>query len=295
VRARAPLVLAAIALLLAVISVGATPTPRLVGIRKIQHVVVIMQENRSFDEYFGTFPGADGIPAGVCIPDPAHGGCVKPYHDPSELNLGGPHNAKSAIADINGGNFGFALTAFGCDTAAFVDAIWIEQHPLAGASQFTFEAIFRPDGGAVEQRWFHLAERDPKTSLLASADHPQTGQDANARFLFELRVIDNTTWCLDAFVNGPGYNRAILVREKTHPIGEWYHVADTYDGKMFRSYVNGELQGEAEIAFKPQGPGATSVGVRINKVNYFHGAVAKARFTPKALATSEFMRLPAKK
>ena len=49
------------------------------------------------------------------------------------------------------------------------DAIWIEKHPLAGAATFTFEAIFRPDGGAFEQRWFHLAERDPKTGLLASA------------------------------------------------------------------------------------------------------------------------------
>src|SRR5688572_6255379 len=31
------------------------------------------------------------------------------------------------------------------------DAMWIEKHPLAGASMFTFEAIFRPDGGAFEQ------------------------------------------------------------------------------------------------------------------------------------------------
>jgi hypothetical protein len=175
------------------------------------------------------------------------------------------------------------------------DAIWIDQHPLAGAEQFTFEAIFRPDGGAVEQRWFHLAERDPKTGLLASADHPKTGQDANSRFLFELRVINNDQWCLDAFVNGPGYNKAIMIREKLHPIGQWYHVADTYDGKTFRSYVNGELQGEADIAFKPQGSGSASVGVRINRVNYFHGAVAKARFTPKALPVSEFMKLPTKK
>jgi len=30
--------------------------------RKIHHVVIIMQENRSFDSYFGTFPGVDGIP-----------------------------------------------------------------------------------------------------------------------------------------------------------------------------------------------------------------------------------------
>ena len=32
------------------------------GIHKIEHVIVIQQENRSFDSYFGTFPGADGIP-----------------------------------------------------------------------------------------------------------------------------------------------------------------------------------------------------------------------------------------
>ena len=38
------------------------------GIHKIQHVIVIMQENRSFDEYFGTFPGADGIPMAHGIP-----------------------------------------------------------------------------------------------------------------------------------------------------------------------------------------------------------------------------------
>ena len=32
------------------------------GIHKIRHVIIIMQENRSFDSYFGTYPGADGIP-----------------------------------------------------------------------------------------------------------------------------------------------------------------------------------------------------------------------------------------
>ena len=29
---------------------------------KIKHILVIMQENRSFDTYFGTYPGVDGIP-----------------------------------------------------------------------------------------------------------------------------------------------------------------------------------------------------------------------------------------
>ena len=32
------------------------------GIHKIKHIIVIEQENRSFDSYFGTYPGADGIP-----------------------------------------------------------------------------------------------------------------------------------------------------------------------------------------------------------------------------------------
>ena len=40
------------------------------GIHKIRHVVVIMQENRSFDSYFGTYPGADGIPAHHVPPRP---------------------------------------------------------------------------------------------------------------------------------------------------------------------------------------------------------------------------------
>ncbi|MPZ18926.1 MAG: LamG domain-containing protein [Luteitalea sp.] len=172
------------------------------------------------------------------------------------------------------------------------DALWIEQHPLAGASTFTFEAIFRPDGGSAEQRWFHLAERDPKTGLLASRDRPKTGQDANARFLFEIRVLNMNQWCLDAFVNGPGYSKALLFRGKLHSIGHWYHVAQVYDGKWYRSYVNGELQGEAEIAFTPQGPGAASVGTRINRVNHFRGAILLARFTPEALAVSEFLTLP---
>jgi phospholipase C len=78
---------------------SAAPPP---GIEKIKHVVVIMQENRSFDSYFGTYPGADGIPRGVCVPDP-RGGCLKPYHVSKDRNIGGPHALKNALRDIDGG------------------------------------------------------------------------------------------------------------------------------------------------------------------------------------------------
>src|SRR4051794_13520263 len=72
------------------------------GINKIKHVIVVMQENRSFDSYLGTFPGADGIPRGVCVADP-RGGCVRPFHDPRDRNFGGPHAHLNAALDIDRG------------------------------------------------------------------------------------------------------------------------------------------------------------------------------------------------
>jgi phospholipase C len=79
-----------------------------VGVHKIKHVIVIEQENRSFDNYFGTYPGADGIPLKngvptVCIPNPATGGCTGPYHDTHDVDGGGPHGETNAVADVNGG------------------------------------------------------------------------------------------------------------------------------------------------------------------------------------------------
>jgi dienelactone hydrolase len=68
-------------------------------------------------------------------------------------------------------------------------------------------------------------------------------------------------------------------------------VAAVYDGREVRSFVNGVQQGAAEIRFDPQGPGRASVGVRINRVSYFKGAIRAARFTRRALAPGEFMKL----
>ena len=85
------------------------------GIHKIKHIIVIEQENRSFDSYFGTFPGADGIPMKngvptVCVPMPA-GGCQAPYHDTADVNGGGPHGAANAKADVDGGKMDGFITA----------------------------------------------------------------------------------------------------------------------------------------------------------------------------------------
>jgi phospholipase C len=93
------------------------PTSTPGGISKIRHVVIIMQENRSFDSFFGTYPGADGIPAKngqftVCVPDPRTKGCDRPYHDPSLVNGGAGHNLSDSIADVGGGKMdGFVKSA----------------------------------------------------------------------------------------------------------------------------------------------------------------------------------------
>jgi hypothetical protein len=159
------------------------------------------------------------------------------------------------------------------------DAIYVDVHPLADAETFTWEVIFRPDpGGAAEQRFFHLQERDPKT-----------GADTNTRMLFEIRLIGDQ-WALDSFALSGLESRALLDRTKLHTLGAWHAATAVYDGHEFRNYVDGILQGSALLHLAPQGAGHTSIGTRINKVNYFRGAVLEARMTRHALAPSEFLQ-----
>jgi phospholipase C len=107
--------------LLAHRTVGVSNGP---GIHKIRHIVIVMQENRTFDSYFGTYPGADGIPMKdgvptVCSYDPKTNVCVKPYHDTANRNAGGPHDEIDAIQDINRGKMdGFEKQARTAGSAA---------------------------------------------------------------------------------------------------------------------------------------------------------------------------------
>jgi len=105
---RMVLVVAGIGLTTAAGLQARTSKAQAVGIHKIQHVIIVMQENRSFDSYFGTYPGADGIPTQngvptICVPDPRTNTCVKPFHDTQDLNQGGPHAAPADVADVDGG------------------------------------------------------------------------------------------------------------------------------------------------------------------------------------------------
>jgi phospholipase C len=99
------------------------------GIFKLDHLIFIVQENRSFDQYFGTYPGADGLPThandsfAVCVPDPyLSGACVRPYVTRDIDQDGGPHTHVASVADVNGGAMdGFIATLPHRRTKCWVD------------------------------------------------------------------------------------------------------------------------------------------------------------------------------
>ena len=108
-RARVP-ALAAITAAAFLAAAGTAPAATPPPATPIEHFVVLMQENHSFDNYFGTYPGADGIPPGTCMPTgPSRPGgrCVRPFR---AGNRGGPdlphdarvHRAQLAHGEMDG-------------------------------------------------------------------------------------------------------------------------------------------------------------------------------------------------
>ncbi|MEK6805434.1 MAG: alkaline phosphatase family protein [Pseudomonadota bacterium] len=90
---------------------GALPDP---GTSGIDHIVVVMMENRSFDHFLGWVPGADGIQAGVSQLD-LDGNAVQSYDLAPEFQncaLADPdHTYPGGRTQINGGKMdGFLLT-----------------------------------------------------------------------------------------------------------------------------------------------------------------------------------------
>ncbi len=86
----------------------ARPAPP-AGITQIQHIVFIIKENRSFDNYFGQFPGADGATTGIT----STGQVIPLRHTPDQVvDIG--HDWPSAINAMDGGKMDrFDLIASG--------------------------------------------------------------------------------------------------------------------------------------------------------------------------------------
>jgi hypothetical protein len=146
------------------------------------------------------------------------------------------------------------------------DALWLETLPVAGWKEFAIEVEFRPDaGGLAEQRYFHLQEDGTKN-----------------RIMLETRLVGES-WYSDAFLQSGEKGKALIDPNQLHPVGKWYTLRVTYDGKTLRHYIDGHLEGEAAIPFDGLAGGTTSIGVRQNLVCWYKGAIRAARFAPRAL------------
>ena len=107
---------------------GGSPTPSggsQPGKNPIDHVVFIVKENRTFDNYFGRYPGANGVTEGKtldCDPEPCRPGpdvplSLAPYTQPHDIT----HGFKSGLEAINGGKMnGYNVIELGDDMSGYV-------------------------------------------------------------------------------------------------------------------------------------------------------------------------------
>lgn len=127
------------------------PADRRTGtIQDVEHIVILMQENRSFDHYFGTLRGVRGfgdprvarLPSGRSVWHQPHGDSyVLPFH-PGAPNLGMqflqdlPHDWASTQAAWNNGNYDKWVPHKGTTTMAHLTRSDIPYH-FALADAFT--------------------------------------------------------------------------------------------------------------------------------------------------------------
>ena len=153
------------------------------------------------------------------------------------------------------------------------DAFFLDGNPLQGLRTFTIEVVFLPaSDGPPEQRFLHFGFADGDRALL------------------ETRVTEEGRWYLDSFVQKGDANKALIDPELLHPADRWYHLAYVVDDGRLKNYVDGKLELSAEIPFTPLEGGRTSIGVRLNRVFWFKGAIHSIRITPEALESESFTR-----
>lgn len=87
------------------------PLPIVDAVTPIQHLVILLKENHGFDNYFGTYPGVDGIPPNATVPD-GSGGFVSPHWIDGTSTPDPPHDRASELQEYDGGrNDGFYIVA----------------------------------------------------------------------------------------------------------------------------------------------------------------------------------------
>jgi len=157
------------------------------------------------------------------------------------------------------------------------DGLLVMGSPVEGASAFTVEVVFRPDSSwpdNAEQRFVHIQNPDY----------------ADRRIMIETRLTPDNKWFLDSFIRSESSTRPQLAKDFKHELGKWQHAAVVYENGIMKHYVNGKLEMSGEVIYLPINNANVSLGVRMNKVFWFKGAIRTLKVTNRALPPNEFLR-----
>ncbi len=122
-----------------------TETPPNPAVSPITKVVIVLQENHTFDNYFGTYPSADGTAGqAICLPNtPGSAPCTAPFHLTSPVPAEMSHNWASAHADFHAGAMdGFVYAEKSPVTMGFYDGSDLPRYWKAAGEYTLCERYF---------------------------------------------------------------------------------------------------------------------------------------------------------
>ena len=181
----------------------ATPSPEPDASTPIKHVIMLMQENHSFDNYFGTYPGANGIPEGVCMPldpfDSKSTDCVQPFHiGDTEVTLEDPdHSTLTSRTQYNDGlmnGFVYALNTRNQDgrlAMGYYDGRDVPYYWNIADQYVLFDNFFSSAaGGSNENHMFWVAANNP----TAREGEQKQAELANMPTIFDRLQAQGISW-----------------------------------------------------------------------------------------------------
>jgi len=167
----------------------------------IKHIVVIMQENHSFDNYFGTYPGANGIPADICMPlNPSNSakGCIHPFSTANATINDMPHGYFDALKDYDNGKMDGFIVGEKNDnhTMSYYDNktipyYWYFAKHYVLADEF-FTSVL---GWSLPNHWYAIAGKSPEVAVSGNVYSLKYLQEANdTETIGDLLVNTSASW-----------------------------------------------------------------------------------------------------
>jgi hypothetical protein len=188
--------------------------------------------------------------------------------------------------DEGSGTVAADSSAYGNDGAVNGDAKWIDGQ-LGGALDFDGSGVFVeiPHGDSLSKMeqitiaaWTYMREGASGEMLIVS----KGGWQANMPYELSEEAGSIIYW---QFYDDAGRDGCA---PQSPPVEEWHHIAATYDGTVFKCYIDGELADEWEyVGTIPQNDMAVMIGRRATGGRFFNGMIDEVMIFNRALGADE--------